>query len=178
MNTRTMAAENCVPEPHPCSLKTKDLLDENDYQDLANCCQRHVCRLDGYCRCKKNKKECRFGYPFKLQEKTVIEFEEKKNSVRAHIYLKRNDSNMNMHNRLICHGWRGNVDMQIILDRHAAINYMVKYASKAEGAGQSLNQLFKDVIGPTTNEDNPQSKLKSIMLKSVAGKRDLGFDIF
>jgi hypothetical protein len=81
---------------------------------------------------------------------------------------------MNVHNRLICQNWRGNVDMQIILDQHAAINYMVKYATKGEKAGDSLSKLFYDIIGSSSEEDNPTTKLRSLMLKSIAGKRDIG----
>ena len=64
--------------------------------------------------------------------------------------------------------------MQLILDQNAAINYMVKYATKSEKAGNSLTQMFKDVIGPAKENDNSHSKLRSIMIKSIAGKRDLG----
>jgi len=39
---------------------------------------------------------------------------------------------MNVHNRIVAQNWRGNVDMQIILDQQAAINYMVKYVTKGE----------------------------------------------
>ncbi|RNA15588.1 ATP-dependent DNA helicase PIF1 [Brachionus plicatilis] len=79
-----------------------------------------------------------------------------------------------MHNCLICHHWRGNVDMQVILDKSAAINYMVKYATKGEKAGQSLCKMFKDVIENSSQDDNPQTKIRSLMLRSIAGKRDLG----
>lgn len=79
-----------------------------------------------------------------------------------------------MHNRLLCHNWRENVNMQIILDQSAAINYMVKYATKGEKAGQSMSQLFKDIIGASTIEDNPQTKIRSLMINSIAGKRDIG----
>lgn len=37
-----------------------------------------------------------------------------------------------------------------------------------------MNDLFKSVILHTTEEDNPTSKLRALMLKSVSGKRDLG----
>ncbi|CAF0924282.1 unnamed protein product [Brachionus calyciflorus] len=133
MNPRTEFVENCVPNPHPCSIKTSNVnVDdlEKDYENLINCC--------------------------------------------AEISLVRNDPYMIMHNRVICHHWRGNVDMQIILDKSAAINYMVKYATKREKAGLSLCQLFKDVIGPSLIEDNPNTKIRSMMIKSIAGKRDIG----
>jgi hypothetical protein len=75
---------------------------------------------------------CRFGYPIDTRDKTVKTFTETKNCVKANIFLKRNDSQMNVHNRLLCQHWRANMDMQIILDISAAINYMVKYAAKCK----------------------------------------------
>ena len=69
-----------------------------DYEELCNCCQRHVCQLLGYCKSSNN--DCRFGYPFELEEKTKIVFNETSKSVRADILLKRNDKFMNVHNRV------------------------------------------------------------------------------
>ena len=37
-----------------------------------------------------------------------------------------------------------------------------------------MTQIFKSVISHATQDDNPASKIRSIMLKSVAGSRDLG----
>jgi hypothetical protein len=73
---------------------------------------------------------------------------------------------MNMHNRVkyklkinltvllsslsifktLCHYWRGNVDLQIVQDKQAAISYMVKYATKGEKASVEYNKLYNDVI--------------------------------
>ena len=75
----------------------------------------------------------------------------------------------------MCHYWRGNVDLQIVLDSNAAIAYMVKYATKGEKAGHEFNKLYNDIIDNSENDDNPQSKMRSLMMKSIAGKRDLGF---
>ena len=72
-------------------------------------------------------------------------------------------------NRLIYQHWRANVDMQIILDVQAAISYMVKYATKGEKSGDSLNQIFRDVIGKADVTDNPNTKFRSILLKSITG---------
>ncbi len=110
-----------VPEPHPCSLRTSQISSDelkNDYLDLANCCQRHVCRLDGYCKSRKKGKEneCRFGYPFKIEPVSRIEFSETENSVKANVICMRNDPYMNRHT------WRANVDMQLILDHHAGVS--------------------------------------------------------
>ena len=72
----------------------------------------------------------------------------------------------------MCHYWRGNVDLQIVLDSNAAIAYMVKYATKGEKAGIEFKKLFHDIIYNCHDEDNPQSKMRSLMMKSIAGKRD------
>jgi hypothetical protein len=177
MNPRTIIVENEVPNPHPCSLDY-NLIPSNEknsyYESLCNCCQRHVCKPEsGYCK-KGPECECRFGYPFELCEASHLEFEESENNVKAKIFLKRNDSYMNMHNRLICENWAANVDMQIILDQAAAISYMVKYATKAEKTGNSLNDLFKSVVLYANEDDVPTTKLRLLMIKSVSGKRDLG----
>ncbi len=62
--------------------------------------------------------------------KTYIDFTVNKGTIKANIHIKRNDEMMNVHNRIVAQNWRGNVDMQIILDQQAAINYMVKYVTK------------------------------------------------
>lgn len=47
---------NEIPDPHPCSINIT-LVDpdkkDDDYFNLINFCQRHVCRLDGYCKSNK-----------------------------------------------------------------------------------------------------------------------------
>ncbi|RNA27124.1 ATP-dependent DNA helicase PIF1, partial [Brachionus plicatilis] len=53
MNTKTDFTDKSVPVPHPCSLCTNRINDEclsKDYEELINCCQRHSCRLEGYCK--------------------------------------------------------------------------------------------------------------------------------
>ena len=58
MNNRLNFIQDVVPEPHPCSLRTSLIKYEDmddDYNDLINCCQRHVCSVNGYCKSKKAK---------------------------------------------------------------------------------------------------------------------------
>ncbi|CAF0951603.1 unnamed protein product [Brachionus calyciflorus] len=146
MNPRISFDEAIVPEPHPCSLNTNKIPVnefESDYENLINCCQRHVCRKSSLA---KNLGKCRFKYSFSLQNETKIEFVESDNSVRAEILVLRNDPYMNMHNRLICHHWRGNVDMQIILDKSAAINYMTASDDVLECVSftNELSKQFKE----------------------------------
>jgi hypothetical protein len=147
MNPREAVEEDqCVPEPHPCCLDIM-LIPPNEYSEdfnnLLNCMQRHVCRKEGYCKKKINKKsekksnknpeeefQCRFGFPFDLKEKTELIFTESYSNVRVDVQLKRNDVNMNPHIPIVAHAWRGNTDAQPITDYRMAIEYMVKYASK------------------------------------------------
>ena len=60
--------------------------------------------------------------------------------------------------------------MQIVLDKQAALSYMVKYATKGEKAGKEFTKLYKDVISASNDEDNPKTKMRSLMLRSIAGK--------
>jgi hypothetical protein len=41
--------------------------------------------------------------------------------------------------------WRGNIDLSPVLGKHAAINYIAKYASKAESISGNLTQIMKDL---------------------------------
>ncbi|RNA07296.1 ATP-dependent DNA helicase PIF1 [Brachionus plicatilis] len=145
----------------------------SNYENLANFVQRHVCRPDGYCKSKKGK-ECRFEFPIQLQDKTEIVFKEIENTIIAEIKLKRNDSNMNVHNILCCHHWRGNTDMQIIIDKNAAIRYMVKYAAKPEKSSQTYMDTLRTIYGQSNEEDDPRTKLRSLMLKTSCSQRDIG----
>ena len=44
----------------------------------------------------------------------------------------RNDPLINPHSRLQLQGWQVNVDLKPVLSIHAALQYISKYASKAE----------------------------------------------
>ena len=41
-----------------------------------------------------------------------------------------------------------------------------------EKKGQALSKVFKDVISHATNEDDPKSKIRSLMIKHITG--DIG----
>ena len=123
-----------VPDPHLCCIDIC-LLDPNEYDEhylkIVNCVQRHVCRVEGYCKGKKSKSnQCRFGFPFQKAEKTELKFTETKTKVSAEMNLARNDPFMNPHIRLVAEEWLCNSDCQIITDARAAQDYIAKYACK------------------------------------------------
>jgi hypothetical protein len=82
---------------------------------------------------------------------------------------------MNMHNRVkyksklnltVCNTpllifktlfnyWRGNEDLQIVLDKQADSSYMVKYATKGEKAGVVYNKMNNDVIRACDDDAKP-----------------------
>jgi hypothetical protein len=136
MNFKALPLNPEVPDPHPCCIDIR-LLDETeydkDYIELVNCTQRHVCRTEGYCKSKKDNSfnQCRFGYPFDLLGETKIVFAESLKNINPELVLARNDPYMNPHCRIIAHHWRANVDQSAVINYRAAVNYMVKYATKS-----------------------------------------------
>ena len=169
------------PEIHPCqksylSLKTNEMAD--DYVHLLNSVERHTTCSTKYCLRQNDKSElhCRFNFPYDDCPETRLDFEpintktgEKK--YKAVIVTKRNDSRLNRHQPLQLQGWRANCDIQIVIDYHACLEYLVKYTSKAEKASSVVKNAFTNIITKINDTTDTPSALKQIMLKTV-GQRD------
>jgi hypothetical protein len=95
---------------------------------------------------------------------------EKSGQVSATIELKRNDAYINRHNRTMLEYWGANVDLTIIIDMRAAAAYLTKYIAKAETRGRYADEIFRAVLLNAAPESNPQSKLRSVMLKSIESR--------
>ena len=93
--------------------------------------------------------------------------------MRAKIALRSNDPWLKMHNRVMHQHWKANVDFQLIFDRHAAVAYMVKYASKGEQSAWSLQNICRSVMQNAQDSDNLFSKLRSLMIRCIE-RRDVG----
>ncbi|CAN0181071.1 unnamed protein product, partial [Laminaria digitata] len=192
VNTRTSAeqeaAEGGVPGPHPSSvnpLKDGPFPDDTaataDFDAVINCVQRHKCRPEGYCKKKVRPGggapavfKCRFVYPFPQCEETRLEFVELPHGkVKANLVTKRNDGNMNTYNRVLSQHWRGNIDIQLLLDWEDAVRYMVKHVDKHEKRSKPVLDLFRSAMGQeNSGMDSACSKLRSVFLKAV-GERDI-----
>ena len=171
------------PNIHPCRKKHGEIPQKDcaaDYADLLNTVQRHTHCSPNYCLKKKSNEEvhCRFNFPFECCDKTRLEFEKihtKDNSIqyRAKIVTRRNDPRLNNHQRTQLVGWRANCDIQIIIDHHACIEYLSKYAAKGEPRSPMLKDTFNAVMkNVSLNEtNNPQKVMKKIMMKTL-GERD------
>ena len=170
----------CEPNVHPCKKRLEDIPEEDleqDYIDLANSVQRHTKCSSAYClRTKNDKQECRFKFPFGCCEKTHLSFEKVKlrgggEKYVPNIVLKRNDPRMNRHQQLQLQSWRANCDIQIILDHNACLNYIAKYASKAEKISDVAKEAFTSVIGNLSGKETSGNIFRKLIIKSV-GERD------
>ena len=138
------------PSTHPCQKYHKDFDDsDSDYVDLLNMVQRHTRCSTSYCLKKRHndtQPKCRFNFPIESCNKTSLKFEQinsKDNTYKykVQVVTKRNDTRLNNHQRLQLQGWRANCDIQVVIDYHACVEYLAKYAAKSESKSHLLRQL-------------------------------------
>ncbi|XP_020897308.2 uncharacterized protein LOC110236158 [Exaiptasia diaphana] len=170
------------PDLHPCKRVFKDIPNselEDDYINLLNSVQRHTRCSTSYCLRQNGENSellCRFKYPFDLANKTHLVFEpvnskDKSIKYRAKLVTKRNDSRLNNHQKVQIQGWRANCDIQIIIDQHACVEYLTKYAAKGEPKSPMLTNAFKSVLQSVHLNTKPHKAIKKIMMKTI-GERD------
>ena len=163
---------------HPCASRIDELTEQElneDYANLINTVQRHK-NCTSYCRrYKKGKPYCRFGYPFDgeyLSTETTIDFNKKKDgSFVVELRTKRNDAIMNKHNRSQVQNFRANVDMQIVLDWAACVNYIAKYAAKAEKKSETIEEVLSKTIKKLSDDASIDKAFRSMMIATL-GQRD------
>ena len=169
------------PGVHPCKKQFADIIEtepEEDYIDLLNMVQRHTICSSAYCLREKNDvQKCRFGYPIDPCNRTHLEFEKVNTKdgalrYRAKVVTARNDSRPNRHQRLQLQGWRANCDINIIIDYHSCVEYLTKYASKAEKLSDVVRDAFTSVVSKLGDEIDINRTIKKLMMKAV-GQRDM-----
>jgi hypothetical protein len=74
-------------------------------------------------------KKCRYHFPFPLSDSTNIVIDEKG---QLSLVTKRNDALVNKYNLWTLQRWRANMDITPVMSKDAFLNYIAKYASKAE----------------------------------------------
>ena len=90
---------------------------------------------------------------------------------KAKIVTKRNDPRLNSHHPTQLMGWRANCDIQLIIDHHAHIEYLSKYAAKGEPRSPILKNTFNAVMKNASSFNNPHKVIKKIMMRTL-GERD------
>lgn len=79
---------------------------------------------------------------------------------------------MNQHSTPTLLAWRANVDLQPVLDKKAAIQYVSKYASKPEVLSQSYREALSDFCSRVPH-DLPAEKAVSRLFARMAADRDI-----
>ena len=168
------------PSVHPCQEYHKNIQhSDTDYVDLLDMVQRHTRCSTSYCLRKKNNEmepKCRFNSPFETSEKTSLHFEQihskgNTSKYRVQVITKRNDHRVNNHQRLQLQGWRANCDIQVVIDYHACVEYLAKYAAKTESRSHLLKQAFSDIVHNSQMNANAASIIKKTVMKTL-GQRD------
>ena len=170
------------PSIHPCKKKHKDINQsdlDNDYIDLLNTVQRHTRCSTKYClRYNQVNKDlqCRFNYPVDFCDRTKLIFEpvhtkDKILQYKGKIVTRRNDTRLNNHQRIQLQGWRANCDIQVVIDHHACVEYLSKYAAKGEPRSPMLTNAFNSILKDTDSTLCPQKAMKKVIMKTV-GQRD------
>ena len=118
---------------------------------------------------------CGFRYPFALESRTYLRFSEVPmkggKHFRVKIVAERNDPSVNRHQRIQLQVWRANCDIQLVIDHHACIEYLAKYAAKAEKLSSVARDAFENVVGDVSEKSFPKSVLQKLFIKSV-GEQD------
>ena len=169
------------PAKHPCrnSYETAVVDLDSDYIDIVNSVQRYSKCNSAYSlrEDKQRNQYCRFHYPFDINQETYISYTEMPNKgekhFKAEVVAQRNDPRVNRHQRIQLHGWRANCDIQLVIDHHACVEYLAKYAAKAEKLSSIAKDAFENVISHVADDSSPQSAIQKIFIKSV-GERDMG----
>ncbi|KAF8472178.1 hypothetical protein DFH94DRAFT_684627 [Russula ochroleuca] len=89
---------------------------------------------------------------------------------RVRFEPEHNDRLMNPYNVAMILGWRANIDLKPVLSKEAAINYIAKYASKAEKEAPAFPELLAGVVNEMEGEGTAQLACKK-MLNKMLGER-------
>jgi ATP-dependent DNA helicase PIF1 len=160
---------------HPCSLERNTLNNtKKELADLLNWTERHTKCTPGYCLVKRNvpghnepQFSCRFNYPRALRQQAGFGLDSKG---RVRFEPKRNDPLLNPYNPATILAWRANVDLQPVLSKQSVINYIAKYASKAEKQAPAFSELLASVANSMEGDGTAQSACQN-MLSKMLGER-------
>ncbi|CAG8456659.1 16503_t:CDS:2 [Cetraspora pellucida] len=133
-----------VPERHPCQKGSKELKDDfQDYTELS----------------------CRFGYSMDTINHTILHDDE---HGRPEVITARNDPLINPYNRLQLQGWRANIDIKPIFSTYATLQYISKYASKAEPQSATFSEILNQILQKSNPDTLSLSSIQKLLLHSVA----------
>lgn len=99
---------------------------------------------------------CRFKFPFALAEVSLL----KKMDGKL-VLPKRNNSKLNKNNCFILQLWSVNMDVQPIVSIQDVLNYIAKYAAKAEVQSESYQDVLKQILAESKTNDEARTAVRS-----------------
>ena len=163
------------PQINPCQLRrpTGDKDNRTDVAEILNRCQRHSKCLATYClRYNKRLKAmaCRFGFPHPVCNMPEIE-KNQKGQWTFYPARPQSDIDLNRYHPLWTAMWRGNIDISPVLSKEAAVNYISKYAAKAESISAELDKIMLELTNDTPGDSGVQPIITKV-LNRFAIERD------
>ena len=165
---------------HPCSKQFHELVQNEDtiwsieLAELLGACQRHT-RCTYYCLRKQpnGTLKCKW-FPKDLSDKTFITFDDSKgpNKIKVKLVTKRNDPKLNNFNTLQISTFRGNCDIQAVLDRRACCEYVCSYIAKHGKDSKKKKDIMNKIILNMKESDVASRSYKSMLMKTI-GNRDI-----
>ncbi len=86
--------------------------------------------------------------------------------------MRKNDQYINPYSQFQLQDWRANVDLKLILSIYAALQYIFKYASKAELQSEAFSDILNQILDESQPEDMLLTLVQKLLLYSVA-ERDI-----
>jgi hypothetical protein len=187
-NVRDELDNNDRPLKHPCSVCHQKSdgtygLGGNDvnvtYSGILEWCERHRHSL-GYCLLSG---VCRFEFPRILCDKTRVIVKDSaykagdnKGELRrtkVEIVFASNDGWLNSHSKIGILGWGANIDMSILIDARAVVEYVAKYCTKTETVSKALSDILRSALRHGSEMGNLETKrVLRRAFNNLCGKRD------
>ncbi|KAE9392369.1 hypothetical protein BT96DRAFT_944723 [Gymnopus androsaceus JB14] len=122
--------------------------------------------MPGYCQVKRKVPSqtepimiCRFDYPMDLRDTPAIGLDSKR---RPRFEPCRNDPIMNTYNPALILAWQANINLKPILSKDAPLNYIAKYALKAEQQAPEFPRLLALVVENVNNNGSDSSACQKL----------------
>ena len=152
---------------------------------LLNAANRHDQHTD-YClrKDKHGKSFCRFHFPQQPRDENervhfyserIDDSEGSARGIRWRLYLPMNDPLRNSVNHWQALANRSNVDFQPLVDHMAALEYMTKYATKAEKGSGSFESVLNSVVSRSEEQlpsDASARRVYAAVLSQTVGGRN------
>ena len=158
---------------NPASLAPADVANTSDqFAALLNRLQQHSTCRPSYClRTRKGETQpsCRFFFPRPAAAQPSVTKEV--NHKDWMFAPARNQELLNQCSPAITMGWLANTDVQPSVTLRGVLQYLSKYASKAEKASVSYVELQSQIL-PHVNSRAPALSFVSRLLNKLIGERD------